>query len=139
MKLVVSFVIIVTSAVLFSGCTLGNKKTEVQMPASPQPTPVMTPSASSSATSDAAAMTAYTLTDVAKHATKDDCWMAIKGVVYDVTAVTSSGKHAGGPVILQGCGKDATDLFSNRPGDKGDHSEKAWSFLAGMRIGSLKE
>lgn len=128
-----------TAAVVLSGCTLGGSKTEIQLPASPEPTPAMTPSATSSATEDATAMTAYTLNDVAKHATKDDCWMAIKGAVYDVTAVTSSGKHAGGPVILQGCGKDATELFINRPGDKGEHSEKAWSFLAGMQIGSLKE
>ncbi|MBP7774322.1 cytochrome b5 domain-containing protein [Candidatus Woesebacteria bacterium] len=139
MKLVASLAVIMTAAIVLSGCTLGGAKKEVQMPASPEPTPAMTPSASSSATEDAAAMTAYALSDVAKHATKDDCWMAIKGVVYDVSAVTSSGKHAGGPVILQGCGRDATELFTNRPGDKGEHSEKAWSFLAGMQIGSLQE
>ncbi len=139
MKLVASLAIVMTAAVVLSGCTLGSKKTEVQLPVSSKPPQTMTPNASSSATDDAAAMTAYTLTDVAKHATKDDCWMAIKGVVYDVSAVTSSGKHAGGPVILQGCGKDATELFTNRPGDKGEHSEKAWSFLAGMQIGTLKK
>jgi hypothetical protein len=41
MKLVASLAVIMTAAVVLSGCTLGSKKTEVQMPASPEPPPAM--------------------------------------------------------------------------------------------------
>lgn len=37
--------------------------------------------------------------------------MALGGVVYDVTDYV--GKHPGGIIILEGAGKDGTQLFSN--------------------------
>ena len=46
----------------------------------------------------------YTLADVASHAVKADCWMAVEGKVYDVTSFIPS--HPGGEAILLGCGKD---------------------------------
>mgnify|MGYP001260889724 CR=1 FL=1 len=52
-----------------------------------------------------------TLTEVAKHASPADCWMAIDGQVYDMTPYVASGKHPGGEKILNGCGKDASLMF----------------------------
>ena len=83
---------------------------------------------------------AYSIVDIAKHVTKEDCWFAIEGKVYDVTKVTMSGKHPGGEAILQGCGKDATVLFNTRPMGSGtEHSDKARSSLANFIIGDLSK
>jgi cytochrome b involved in lipid metabolism len=54
-----------------------------------------------------------TMDMVAQHASATDCWMVINGKVIDVSNFV--GKHPGGEVILQGCGKDATPYFSKVP------------------------
>ena len=53
----------------------------------------------------------FTLEEVEKHNTINDAWIIIKGKVYDVTSWIP--KHPGGPIILQGIGKDATSFFKN--------------------------
>jgi cytochrome b involved in lipid metabolism len=75
---------------------------------------------------------AYTLDDVAKHASDTDCWLAVDGKVYDVTKTID--KHPGGPTILKGCGKDATEMFNGVE----KHGEKARGFLPSLQIGMLK-
>lgn len=52
----------------------------------------------------------YGLTEVAKHATGDNCWMAIDGNVYDVSAFTD--KHPKGTKYLTGCGKETSELYN---------------------------
>jgi len=50
----------------------------------------------------------FTEEEVAKHNTKDDCWMIIKGHVYDVTAYFAY--HPGGErALLKFAGKDGTE------------------------------
>jgi len=50
----------------------------------------------------------YTEEEVAKHNTKDDCWMIIKGHVYDVTPYFAY--HPGGErALLKFAGKDGTE------------------------------
>lgn len=78
------------------------------------------------------------MSEIAEHATADSCWMAIQGKVYDVTPFVKSGFHPGKDAILMGCGKDATELFTNRPNGSGSHSEKAFSNLPKYQIGKLK-
>jgi len=51
----------------------------------------------------------YSLAELSQHSTRDNCWIGIEGKVYNVT--TFIDKHPGGDKILQGCGKDATELF----------------------------
>lgn len=85
------------------------------------------------------AQTVYELEDVALHSTPTDCWLVIESKVYDVTKFVASKRHPGGAAILQGCGKDATELFNTRPmGSKTPHSDTARGFLPQFYIGDLK-
>ncbi|MEI7578441.1 MAG: cytochrome b5-like heme/steroid binding domain-containing protein [bacterium] len=77
----------------------------------------------------------YTITDVAKHSTANDCWTIVGGNVYDLTSFV--GRHPGGDVILQACGIDGTNLFNNRNG-LGPHPGKAETTLATLKIGVIK-
>lgn len=87
----------------------------------------------SSAPSVTTSVKTYTLTDVAKHDTKSDCWLVIENNVYNVTSFID--QHPGGEEILKGCGKDATSLF-NRVRDHAENS--ASSLLPPYLIGTLK-
>ena len=72
-----------------------------------------------------------------KHNTKEGCWLAIDGKVYDVSSFVSS--HPGGDALLEGCGKDATELYETRPMGSGTpHSERARDMLEGYYIGGLE-
>lgn len=81
----------------------------------------------------------YTLAEIAEHATADDCWLVIEGKVYDVTTYIDGGKHPGGAALLQGCGKDSTELFNDRPNGSGAHSENARGYLENFYIGELTQ
>lgn len=96
------------------------------------------PGSATAASTAAALAKTFTLAQVAQHGTKDDCWMVVKGTVYDVSAFIKSGKHPGGDAILLGCGKDATQYYTTR-GGKGDHPSKAYDLLAGFEIGTLAQ
>ena len=55
---------------------------------------------------------AVTMAEVAKHATREDCWVCIEGHAYDLTKYAA--RHPGGwRAIVAMAGKDATDPFSN--------------------------
>ena len=89
-----------------------------------QPTP--------SGSADGGAAATYTLTDVEAHATPADCWTAINGTVYDVTAWID--QHPGGAdrIILL-CGTDGSASFNgNHAGQREPEQE-----LARFAIGSL--
>lgn len=81
----------------------------------------------------------YALEDILQHSSKDNCWMAIEGKVYDVTKFITGRFHPGGDAILEGCGKDATQLFNTRPMGSGTpHSRLARSMLEKYYIGDLQ-
>lgn len=72
-----------------------------------------------------------------KHDKKGDCWLLISDKVYNVSEFSA---HPGGEAILQGCGKDATELFETRPmGSKKPHSEKARELREKYYIGDLEK
>lgn len=72
------------------------------------------------------------LEEVAQHKSKDDCWTAINGKVYDVTAFF--GKHPGGDRNLyRVCGIDATEAFEAKHG----YNSKAISTLESFYIDNL--
>ncbi|KAF4774433.1 FMN-dependent dehydrogenase [Colletotrichum scovillei] len=52
----------------------------------------------------------WSLSEVRQHRTVDDCWMAIHGVVYDITSFLPN--HPGGKaILLKNAGKDASEAF----------------------------
>ncbi|MCA9364898.1 MAG: cytochrome b5 domain-containing protein [Candidatus Moranbacteria bacterium] len=76
----------------------------------------------------------YTLEDVAKHATREDCWTAIEGTVADVT--NFFGTHPGGDDNLaKACGKDATEIFKSVK----KHDPNGFNALMNMKIGTLEQ
>lgn len=77
----------------------------------------------------------YAMDEVVKHASREDCWILIEGKVYDVTKFIPM--HKGKDAILMGCGKDATELFNNRPNGSGAHSSVARSVMKKFAIGEL--
>lgn len=94
----------------------------------------------------------YSLEDVARHSSKNDCWTAIDGNVYDLTRFI--GNHPGGERILEICGKEGSEAFKNQgvpaeeatqvrselsiPEDQPFHSPNAQSILDGLKIGVLE-
>lgn len=74
--------------------------------------------------------------DLAQHATAADCWVAIHGLVYDISAWIPA--HPGGSVPVSHCGRDASDVFERRP-DGAAHSATARALLARMVVGVLGE
>ena len=77
---------------------------------------------------DAEART-YTAAEVATHARADDCWVIVRGGVYDVTAFVP--RHPGGNMIYVKAGGECTALFDSY------HPEKARGVLEKYRIGDL--
>lgn len=76
----------------------------------------------------------YTMADVAAHATKESCWSAVRGNVYDLTLWI--GSHPGGERAIIGlCGKDGTSAFEARHGG----SERPEETLASFQIGVLAQ
>lgn len=54
---------------------------------------------------------AFSAAEVAAHAVKDDCWVIIRGKVYDLSPWLAS--HPGGPsILLKHAGCDATEIFT---------------------------
>jgi cytochrome b involved in lipid metabolism len=89
--------------------------------------------------SDSAKVTSdrvYSIEEIAKHTSEDDCWFVIDGIVYDVSNFGET--HKGEEAVYQGCGIDASELFETRPmGSETPHSEEAREFLPNFEIGVL--
>ncbi len=87
----------------------------------PKPTPVPVPTP-----------IGITMAEVTQHNSKDSCWTAINGSVYDVTSYIY--KHPGGPSrILALCGKDGSKAFEGQ--HEGDARPEAK--LASLKINTL--
>lgn len=73
--------------------------------------------------------------EIARHASADDCWMAIRGGVYDVSAYIP--EHPTRPdIVTAWCGKDATEAYDTKNRGR-PHSPYADERLAKHRIGTL--
>lgn len=77
----------------------------------------------------------FTPAEVARHASADDCWMAIGEQVYDLTSYLP--EHPTRPaIIVPWCGKEASEAYRTK--NKGrPHSPEADQLLAAYRIGRL--
>ncbi len=75
------------------------------------------------------------LKEVAKHASPADCWMAIRGAVYDLS--TYLPQHPTPPSLIQSwCGKESTEAYNTKTKGR-PHSPYADELLAKYRIGVL--
>lgn len=73
----------------------------------------------------------YTPTQVALHATREDCWTIVNGNVYDLTAWIS--QHPGGAAaIIQLCGKDGSEKFNGQHGGMQKQAETLATFKIGI-------
>ncbi len=73
-----------------------------------------------------------TLEEIAKHNTREDCYLIVKGSVYSVAGFID--QHPGGAKkILEMCGKEATAVFT------AIHSNFAWNLLKDFYIGKVGE
>ena len=77
--------------------------------------------------------TTISLAEMAKHSTASDCWMAINGIVVDLTSYTN---HPAGEQIRNYCGKDGTSAYNSIKGERG-HSAYAGSLIERYTIGTL--
>ncbi len=74
-------------------------------------------------------------TELAKHAAPGNCWMAIRGSVYDLSAYLP--QHPSPPhVVTSWCGKEATEAYNTKTKGR-PHSPYADELLAKYRIGML--
>lgn len=75
-----------------------------------------------------------TLSVIARHSTRTDCWSAINGAVYDLTSWVP--KHPGGEgAILKLCGTDGSASFNRQHGGAAAQAK----ILAGFKIGALSQ
>jgi cytochrome b involved in lipid metabolism len=80
----------------------------------------------------AASTATYTLATIGKHDTATDCWSAVSGKVYNLTAWV--GNHPGGAAVITGmCGLDGTGSYAG----KHTGSATADAYLSQFVIGSL--
>lgn len=77
-----------------------------------------------------------TIDELAEHATAGDCWMAIRGKVYDFSAYIP--QHPTPPsVVTRWCGKEATDAYDTK-GYGRPHSAAADSLMDAYVVGALE-
>lgn len=77
----------------------------------------------------------FPLAEIGRHAVAEDCWMAIDGQVYDLTAYLP--EHPSRPsIILPWCGREATEAYRTKSKGRA-HSPAADAMLSEYRIGRL--
>lgn len=79
---------------------------------------------------------AYTMEDVSKHNTVNDCWMIYDGGVYDLTNYVES--HDRYMDISSWCGEDMTKDFETKAGEGVDHRASTYTLLETYRIGDIE-
>lgn len=79
------------------------------------------------------AETSYGKADLARHATAEDCWMAIRGGVYNLTAYLPE-HPARLELVVPWCGKEATDAYNTKTKGR-PHAPYADELLANYKIG----
>lgn len=73
--------------------------------------------------------------ELATHATPENCWMAIRGSVYDLTDYLPD--HPSRPSIIEPwCGKEATNAYNTKTRGRA-HTQAADDLLAQYRIGTF--
>lgn len=74
----------------------------------------------------------FTENDLARHNVREDCWMALNGVVYDATALV-----AGNEAYATACGTDATAFIAGRTVLEQDEIQT--TLFAGTPLGTFAQ
>ncbi|CAL8469968.1 g9510 [Coccomyxa elongata] len=74
----------------------------------------------------------FTKAEVAAHNSQKDCWIVVKGKVYDVSSYVQ--EHPGGLAILKNAGGDATEGFHGP-----QHPPRVFDIIDEFLIGDLLE
>src|SRR5690606_7107966 len=87
--------------------------------------------------SDAPARPGLTRDEIARHDQPDDCWLIIRGKVYDVSSYIPS-HPAPRETITDYCGAESTRAFESK--DRGrPHSAQAWQMLEAYHVGEVAD
>jgi cytochrome b involved in lipid metabolism len=90
------------------------------------------PSLNTKSATSTTSLKSYSLAEVSKHKTENDCWTVVRDNVYDVSGFAS--KHPGGSKpVINSCGIDSTQYFVKKHGGQ----EKPEATLMNMKIGVL--
>lgn len=79
----------------------------------------------------------FTLDEVTRHASPEDCWMAIDRTVYDLTRYLPEHPSRSG-IVEPWCGTEATQAYRTKMKGR-PHSPEADHLLTQYRIGMLEE
>lgn len=79
---------------------------------------------------------AYTMADVALHATPNDCWIVYNSRVYDISGIGGAG-FPGGEAVYQSCGQDATTLLDSLMAPGTPEAQTGTTLLSNLYIGDL--
>jgi cytochrome b involved in lipid metabolism len=72
----------------------------------------------------------FTIAEISRHNSRNDCYLIINNNVYDVSSYISY--HPGGSrIIVSRCGKEVTGIFARI------HSNRAWDLLKRYKIGTI--
>jgi cytochrome b involved in lipid metabolism len=82
-----------------------------------------------------AAETVVTAAELSRHGAADDCWMAIDGVVYDLSEYIPEHPAPAG-VMTPWCGREASEAYHTK-GYARPHSPAADAQLPRYRVGTL--
>jgi cytochrome b involved in lipid metabolism len=78
----------------------------------------------------------FSLLEVARHSSADDCWMVINSTVYNFTAFLPD--HPSKPsFILPWCGREASEAYQTKTRNRA-HSPQADQALATFSIGFIE-
>ncbi|MFY7927361.1 MAG: cytochrome b5 domain-containing protein [Oligoflexus sp.] len=79
----------------------------------------------------------FTSEEVARHDSKQDCWLMIEGMVYDVTNYLP--KHPKKYSLVGECGHDVTEGWKTKGDKNKPHTRKAEAILKKQLIGRAIE
>ena len=99
-------------------CVSGSFLTE-RIIYTPRPADALTSPSTAPALRMVASMVPLAWDEISQHNTKDDCWVVVDGVVYDMTDFLD--EHPGGKRLpVKHSGKDVTEIWNSF------HGEAAW-------------
>ena len=102
-------------------------------PSGVQPTPTTSATPVGTVTPAPTKAEGYSMADVAAHNSREKCWAAVNGNVYDLSAWIA--QHPGGPAaIVKLCGTDGSAQFNKQHGGQA----QANAALAQFKIGTLQ-